>query len=632
MSETRISWGLVILLAGATLGEGGGSPPALAAWHAGLALLVSGTVLGVPARARRNTVRGPIVAAFAVFLLAVAIGAARAPYGYAAWLTCVELASWVALAALAIRVGPALLAPLAPTLLAAAAAEGCLALFQSLASPASRPAGTFLSPNPMGLWTTAVLLLAAGAALDRWRGRRLWLALAAAVPAAAALALAGSRGAVLALVAGGVYLVAARFRALPWKARSAVAAAFLVLLAGLGAGLGLRARRFDPFAYHRLRIWRNSLLAVADDPVWGTGPGQFAVAAASLQFPDGEGPLRYDHRFSTPHSDLVRLPAEFGLPAAFALAAALALAGVGIARRRLGGCLPEGADGAIAALVAIGAQAFVDDPSTWPATYLLAAALVGALLSEPARACTTLPLAVRAAFAAALAIAVAVLDFAPYLAWKTASSLPRGRLEPGQLARLERALRLNRVQPYYRLRLAEHLAADPAPWTPERYARARELAERAIALSPLDAETHRGLARVEARACRQWPFASCRDRARALYERAAGLARSNPAIPIELAGFLLDTGDPRGARRAAERALAIEPESTVPRLLLADALISIGGPAALRAARERIAEADEGAARWAEWRREPYGRMLLAVAPEVRARLGARLARASDDR
>jgi len=621
---------LAALLLLATVGEGGGSPRSLALWHGALALLVAAAILLPDRRKVGATLPAPLVTSLTVFLVCVALGALRAPYGYAAWLTCLELACWLAVAALAVRLGAGWLRTAVFPLLAAAGIHGALVLVEWWRGTGQRPAGTFLNPNHMGLWLVAVLLWGAGAAAHS-RDRRLHaLFLFAAPPVLAAIVLSGSRGAFVALLAGGVCFLVLSWRGVAPAMRVALVAGLAIVL--FLVGLAILQRGFDPFRYHRVKIWKASLGALATDPFWGTGPGQFSDAAANLQFPDGDGPLRYDRRFDATHSDLVRLPVELGAPATVALLFALVLAARSMIRRRRGGELPPGADGAIAALVAIGAQALVDNQSRWPAVYLLAAALLGATLSVAVVRGERQASIPRLVLAGTVVLGFFVADFAPYLAWREASGIARRALPAAELARMERAATLNRVHPYYRLRLARHLLAQPDPWSVDDYATAREFAELAIRLNPAGAVFRRGLARVEARACRQLrPDVGCRQRVRQLYEGAEALSRFDPSMSIELAGFLLDTGDPVGARRAAERALSIEPEAALPRLLLADAFIEFGSESDLHTAGWLLEEAAERAERWKAWKAEGYGRELLTVVPSTAERLQRKLRTAESD-
>jgi O-antigen ligase len=511
-----------------------------------------------------------------------------------------------------------------------AAAQGIWVVVQWLVLGETRPAGTFLNANHLALWMIAVSLLAVGTTRSGDGRAAVLRRLVLAAPAGVAVVLAGSRGAAIGLVAGVVWLLGGRWSRIPRAWRFGLVGT-VILIVGLVAGRQLeRIEQHDPFRYHRLKIWKSSLAVVAAHPVWGTGPGQFASAAKNLSFPDGDGPMRFDRVFEATHSDALRLPVELGVPAALAALAALGLAARSVASRRRAGSLPPLADGAVAALIAVAAHGLVDNPSHWPAVYLLASVLLGCLLSTRRQPEPPLGLSVRAALAGTLLLVFYAADAAPFLAWRETSHLPRGRLSEPDRARLGRALRWNPIHPDYRLRLAEHLAAPGPRWSLDAYASAREAAEHAARLHPTDARMLRGVARIEAYACRTlFVNRPCRARVVDAYRRAWRSARHDPTLPLELAGFLLDKRDPAGARRAAERALAIEPEAVLPRLLLAAAFIQSGSPGDLRQAAAQLADARERAQRWSHWNENSYGRALLHPDPRLFARLERELEGAS---
>jgi predicted Zn-dependent protease len=185
----------------------------------------------------------------------------------------------------------------------------------------------------------------------------------------------------------------------------------------------------------------------------------------------------------------------------------------------------------------------------------------------------------------------------------------------------------NPLDPDHWMRRAEHLARDESGLSLEAYALSREAAERAVRLHPNSARLRVGLARLEAHGCQAlFRDVACRRRVAAHYTEAERLARYDPLLPVGLAAFLLDTGDAAGARRAAERALMIEPESVLPRLLLADALIAGGSVEGRRRARELLTDSRERAAEWSSWSDGSYGRQLLVPEPRVFERLERKLA------
>ncbi len=499
-----------------------------------------------------------------------------------------------------------------------------------------RPAGEFLNPNHLAAWLVGVLLLSWGGLLSPSRRSPARLAALAALslPVLLALVLSGSRGALLGLLAGVVSLTVMVWGSLsrPWRRALLAAAAAVILL--VGGGVSLRQRRDDPFRYQRRAIWRASLEVVLENPLFGSGPRQFAYVSRNHQFPDGDGPLRYDRGFRTTHSDWLRVPGELGLPGLLIAGMGVAICASEIRRRRRAGELPAEGLGATAALVALGVQATVDNLSSRPAIYVLSAALVGALISARGPR-PRLPAALRWTAAAGLLGVFLVGDVGPWLAWREVHDLPAGgRLDDAQRARLERASSLNRAHPDYPRRRAEHLSAPGAGRGIPEYIAARESAEQAVRLHGAGSEYHRTLAQVEARACRTlFRDVDTRARARAAFERAEQLDRFNPFIPIERAGFLLDVGDPAGAARAAERALRLEPESVLPRLMLAGALLEIGDASGARQAAALLAEARDKAVRWKAWAdTSAYARELLVLDEAAVGRIERALARRSSAR
>jgi O-antigen ligase len=619
--------GLCATLLLATLGEGGGAAGSMLLWHASLAALVLGCLLvprildgpgGAPAA-------GPLTAG-ALFLILAGAGAARAPYFYAAWLNLVELIACFAIFWLGARLGPELGRRIGWPLGAAALLQAGLILGQRFGGE-SRPAGTFLNTNHMAAWMGVVLLVLVGG----WSGFRTRAARAISalmiLGATVAVLLSGSRGALMGLAVAGVWLVWMRWSGFSHRARAATLAAGAVLLAAAGWIVAERLREPDPFRYHRFRIWKASARVWLAQPWWGSGPGQFAIAAKQVQFPEEDGPLRWDRRFTVTHSDLLRGPAEFGTPAALALFAAVLLAGAELRRRRRSGALGPRHDGTLAALLALAIRCLVDNPSNWPSVYLLACALLGSLLSAP-RAGPPVPLrtAPRLGLALLLVLVFAAGDAGPSAAHFLASDLPRGRLEGEQAARLALAQRLNRLQPFYRLREVESLL-DGSEWGLEEYVAAREKAEAAVRLQPADSGFEWSLARVEAQGClRLFRDAETRERAMRHFERARQRFPTDPRIAIDAGRFLLDAADPHRAKRLAEEALRLEPNGVPSRLLLAEALLAGREPDASRRASLLLAEARELAERHAGIaRRGVYQRELLSLNRAQAARVEAML-------
>jgi O-antigen ligase len=610
------AFAVVALIAVATLGEGGASAASLVVAHVLLAGAFAVFSVFVPDPAYGPS-RGPS-RAWLCFAALAAAGAFVAPYAYAAWLVLLEILAFGTLCWLASG-APSFLDRILPAAIAAlASAHGLAAVVQRFAG-SPRPASTFLNPNHLAAWLVAAALFLGGTMLGTERSLRARTAFGAAVCLAlSGIFVTGSRGAVLGLLAGAVALVAVMWSRVSARARRAMlaAAAVIVLLA-----LGGVAVRFhgdsDPYRFHRTKIWTAAFRAASSSPLLGTGPGQFAAAAPNLNFPLDNEPLRFARAFRTPHSDILRAVCEFGFPAACAAFVAGALAVWELFRRRAELTAIE--RGAVAALVGLFAQCFVDDLSTRPALTMIGAAFAGLLLARPRVA----PARARATAASAVAFlvvsALGVGEVAGFLAWNAARDLPpRGTLDAGQLDLLHRSLAWNPMQPASWQRLAEHFVGDGRSWRLSDYAAAREAGERAMRLQPADAYYARALARVEATACLSiLPFEATRERAVKLYDDAGRLAKNDATIPLEAARFLLQAGDPEGARRAARQALTIEPRAATPRLWLAQAILRQGGPAGGAEAQRWLDEALSLAPRTGEVPISSYEAALRSVDPKL---------------
>ncbi len=148
----------------ATLGNAGSQPDVLLAWHAALFVTVLASWwFAVPGGTGRRPAAG-VGLALAVLALVVVIGFSRAPYKYAAWLTVVEVAAFLATFVLAIRNGRWLVTWIGPVLVLAGWFQTALVVFQRFVLENPRPAGTFLNTNYLAGWLAATILFCAG----RW--------------------------------------------------------------------------------------------------------------------------------------------------------------------------------------------------------------------------------------------------------------------------------------------------------------------------------------------------------------------------------------------------------------------------------------------------------------------------------
>lgn len=556
---------LAALLLGATLGEGGAVPDALLAIHGAtvamwIVVLARGRPVGLPA--------APIGTALGAFVAVAGVSAARAAYGYAAFLSLQELAVFVAVTVLAATVGPDLPRRLAPVLLVGAAAHAVWAVGARAIAGVSRPASTFLNPNHLGAWIVAASLVAWGAPARTRRGAIVRAALT--VLAGAGVAVTASRGAALGAAVGGAVLMAGSWGRLSPARRRAVVAVAVVGAVGVCGVLVVRAREADAFAFHRVGIWKAAVETASERPGLGIGPGQFPWASRAHWFDDGEAPMRFDRRFDNTHSDWLRPAVETGLAGTLVLLVVVGATVSRAFRRARGGALAAGEIGALAALAALAAQAAVENLSDRPALALLAAVLFGSCAAAGGPRVVPGAPAVRRLAIALLATAFALGDVATWLAWRAERAAERAADPATRIARLEEAVRRNPALPYPRARIADTLATS-GPLDPQRYAVAREAAEAAVRRHPGDSELRRSLARLEATACLgPFPDRATLGRALAAYGEAERLAPRDATVPFEVADLLARLGMAEEAARTVRRAIELEPEAVAPVVLLAE--------------------------------------------------------------
>lgn len=199
-----------------------------------------------------------------------------------------------------------------------------------------RPPATMGHAIYFAAWLVPVALVAASLARTeadlRWRR----VHVAAATVGTLAIVLSGSRGAILALLAGGIVLIAGRRRretkvyGRGMMLFAAVAIAAATILAITPAGANLRHRliqwRQDPGG-PRLFLWSESPTLFLKHPLLGVGPETFAVefrkiesVAMSRAYPD------FYHE--TPHNALIDAADAQGLPGLLIL---ISLFGLGFA-------------------------------------------------------------------------------------------------------------------------------------------------------------------------------------------------------------------------------------------------------------------------------------------------------------
>jgi len=202
--------------------------------------------------------------------------------------------------------------------------EGSSIRQQFEARLASRlPAATFALSNSLAGFLTAWLVVLVGIML-LLRGRAVMVAsLSVATMMAGAIWLTGSRSAGLAAIVGIALLVVDRAVAkqVPRRwIRAAVATALLGMAAGAAMavvtpfGKAACEAAWRSVAF-RIEYWRATLAMIADDPLFGCGPGQFQDTYTAYKL------LGAAEEIQDPHNWLLEVWATAGTPAALLLLA-----------------------------------------------------------------------------------------------------------------------------------------------------------------------------------------------------------------------------------------------------------------------------------------------------------------------
>jgi O-antigen ligase len=189
-----------------------------------------------------------------------------------------------------------------------------------------RPPGTMGYVSYFATWLTMAAFLSIAAAQKEptpgWR----YAAWASAAVCAFAMALTGTRAAMLGLVAGAAVWLCLRR---PPVSRRIVTAAGLIAVAGMAfyvspAGWNLRSRSRwfaeDPSGGGRLRLWRDTLRMPAARPLAGFGPETYTAQFARLESAE-LARQRPDFEWESPHNMFLDALAAQGIPGLLALAA-----------------------------------------------------------------------------------------------------------------------------------------------------------------------------------------------------------------------------------------------------------------------------------------------------------------------
>jgi O-antigen ligase len=190
-----------------------------------------------------------------------------------------------------------------------------------------RATGPYPHPNNLAFYLERVALFVGAIALLRPRRRVLWLALGAV---ALGLALTFSRGAVLAVLAGGIAFVWIAHVKHGWRWIAGGGGAIVALFAAV-AGDRLWSSGSGGNESSRELIWRASIEMIKDHPIFGLGLDQFYYQYA----PRYVDPAGWSERYTShPHNVVLDVWLRLGIAGLVVLAAALALLAIRTMRLR----------------------------------------------------------------------------------------------------------------------------------------------------------------------------------------------------------------------------------------------------------------------------------------------------------
>lgn len=309
----------------------------------------------------------------------------------------------------------------------------------------------------------------------------------------------------------------------------------------------------------RLGLWRRTVSMIADHPLLGVGPGNWPVAFPRYAEPGAtrDGVLTATLGPRQAHDDPLERLAETG-PLGLLALGVLGVGAAMAARRRLAAVdedVRDGAQAAVASLVALGAISLASFPLEMPATIALAGIALGFL------ACETRPRD-REGRARPAAWRIAAT---------TGVALTAACFVAGAAIRAQRAVRASRW-----LGVAEH--AMHVDRGPAGAAAALAALQGSLAAAPTNFRAELRTSQMLLRESRPVEAARAARDALAIEPYA-------PDAWTALAGADLEAGDPATARRDADEAL---------RLLEDDPLgLSLRARAALRQGDREAAEADQ---------------------------------------
>lgn len=605
-SNIRDEWSAIpawlLLLGGllffSPLLEGGTTHAAVMIIRLVILLLVADYLRGIIQARRMVVPASMILYVVAAFLALAAISTALAPYRHQSLQWLIVLLSYGALLYVLLGVIDTWRqAAWALVLLVLMGLfEAGLTVVQAWWWKAPRPSGTFANPNFLAGYLTAVWCVLLSRLLYGRIGRGGWnkhilsfpIALPMAVAALTLLATTrtGSRGGLLALVAGTAVVVAFRF-----GRKGLLAGALLIgIVLSVPNPLSDRIRAehsVNPVGYARWQMWERAAHQIAKHPL-GVGLGLYQYTYPQNAFPIEGRVARYGYTAQTPHSEYVQIAVEMGVPA-------ILVFGWGIAhilsemRNALAGRLRRWQRGLVVgvsgAWTTIMVHAAVDSNLHEPAIVIVLILFTTILLSAKRLSQPDMPrrtVLIRhpivwgacAAIGLVLATALVTRLGVAWLAFEAGShALERKNLERA-VEYLGQAVELDPGKTLYRSsKAAAYFHLFQQTRSPTDLAVVVDELKRESALNPLSARPFKLLGDIYASDA---PGAAGPDQRSALlqqavaaYEQAVEREPFNPYYQLELGRIYLASGDGDKAERLVRGAVEMEPNFLPGRLWLA---------------------------------------------------------------
>lgn len=549
-------------------------------------------------------------------------------------------------------------AKLAAVVVAMGLFEAVYALAEGWWMGAIRPRGTFFNPNFLAGYLAAAGVVTFGSLAYTARGgagrprasdsgavrRGVWPLLGLRVwglPSVLlalfllAILLTGSRGGLLALLAGAAVVVGMRFSR---RTLACVLAAALCLL--LATPNPLRERlsaehRANPETYARWQIWERSLIEMADHPL-GIGLGLYQYWAPRYMFPVEGQIVRYGKIATTAHNEYLQMGVELGvlsLPLfGWGLWVLVLEAGLALRqrmRRWQRGLLVGLIGGGTALLVQAGVDSTWHEPALALLLTLFAALLLAVRRLSLKRPCPLPRLAIgsRPVWAILSLAIVAVLAWEVFrlgLAWQAHEAGSRAAAQQDvvqALADYRIAVALDPGKALYHSSLASgHFQVFERTGDPAAAQAAVKELQVAMSLNPLDGRLAALLGHVlESMAAsdrsRESPAGrrlSLLNAARAAYERAVEREPFAAFYRLEVSRLSLALGDRAAAEEWVREAVELEPNFLPGREWLARLHLASGRT---EAANRQLLEIRERQQRYAAWTKDAQEARYLSADP-----------------